>query len=74
MDIKELKEISVGDARNSFLCGIMDPERSFESEQKELEYLRNTKPFLCDEILSCYTFMEEQGILSRYFNERDAFC
>ncbi|MBR2189477.1 MAG: hypothetical protein IJ860_08750 [Eubacterium sp.] len=74
MDIKELEAMSIGDARNTFLCSIMKEDRQFKTEKEELEYLRTTKPFLRDEILSCYTFLEEQGMLSRYFNERDAFC
>ncbi|MBQ9321166.1 MAG: hypothetical protein IJ239_02240 [Eubacterium sp.] len=74
MEIRELEEMSIGDSRNTFLCNIMKGDRTFQSEQEELEYLKTTKPLLCEEILSCYTFLEENGMLSRYFQERDAFC
>ena len=74
MNLEELKQLSIGDARNTFLCNIMNPERSFSSEQSELEFLRTARTMLSDELLSCFSFLEERGLLSQYFNERDNFC
>lgn len=74
MNLQELEQMSIGDARNTFLCGIMKSDRVFKTQQEELEYLKTTRPFLCEEIMSCFTFLEENGMLSRYFQERDAFC
>ena len=74
MDLREFEKLSVGDSRNTFICNMMKNDREFASEREELEYLQMAKPYLADEILSCYTFLEEQGMLSRYFQERDAFC
>jgi len=37
---------------------------------EELEFYRQTKPILRDEILTCYQYLEEKGLLDDYRSYR----
>lgn len=37
---------------------------------EELEFYRQTKPILRDEILTCYRYLEEKGLLDNYRSYR----
>jgi len=37
---------------------------------EELEFYRQTKPILRDEILTCYRYLEEKGLLDDYRSYR----
>lgn len=40
------------------------------NEKEELEFLRQTKPILRDEILTCYQYLKEKGLLDEYRSYR----
>lgn len=48
----------------------MDSNIKFESVNDELEHLRKTKPILRDELLTCYQYLKEKGLLDDYKNYR----
>lgn len=40
------------------------------TDKEELEFLRNTKPILRDELLTCYQFLKEKELMDEYKNYR----
>lgn len=40
------------------------------TEKEELEFLRQTKPILRDELLTCYQYLNEKGLLEDYKSYR----
>lgn len=44
----------------------MQSDVKFRTSEEELEHLRNTKPILRDELLTCYQYLKEQGLLEDY--------
>lgn len=48
----------------------MDSSIRFQTKEEELEFLKKTKPILRDEILTCYQYLQEKGLLEEYKNYR----
>lgn len=55
---------------DEFIQYAMDSNIKFESVNDELEHLRKTKPILRDELLTCYQYLKEKGLLDDYKNYR----
>lgn len=55
---------------DEFIQYAMDLNIKFESVNDELEHLRKTKPILRDELLTCYQYLKEKGLLDDYKNYR----
>lgn len=55
---------------DEFIQYAMDSNIKFESVNDELEHLRKTKTILRDELLTCYQYLKEKGLLDDYKNYR----
>jgi len=51
---------------DTLLAYAINSPAKFKTDKEELEYLRSTKPILRDELLTCYQFLEEQGLIEKY--------
>lgn len=57
ISVGELVQFAMQDFRNG-------------SKDEELEFYRQTKPILRDEILTCYQYLKEKGLLEEYRSYR----
>ena len=64
MDMGKLKVMVDRGEVDEFLYDVM---RVDTAQNNNKDYLQRTKPILRDEILTCYSFMEEKGLLEEYF-------
>ena len=48
----------------------MDSKMQFSSDKDELLYLKNTRPIIRDELLTCYQFLKDQGLYEKYIEYR----
>lgn len=44
----------------------LDTSIKFETEKEELIHLQKTKPILRDELLTCYQYLCEKGLMDEY--------
>jgi len=51
---------------DSLIQYAIDSSNHFQSEKEELDHLRKTKPILRDELLTCYQYLQEKGLLEEF--------
>lgn len=56
---------------DEFVSESMRTDLRFSTNEDELNYLRNSRITLKNEVLTCYQFMKENNLLSSYHKYRD---
>ena len=56
---------------DEMICDFMRKDVRFKSDKEALEYYTRAQSVLGDEILTCYQYLKEQGLLNEYHRYRD---
>ena len=56
---------------DEMISDFMRKDIGFKSDKEALEYYTRAQSVLGDEILTCYQYLKEQGLLNEYHKYRD---